>query len=217
MSTAAPNELAIDMRHYDAAYYLNADGQPQPTFDFQPRTLGRAQAIVEAVGLPPGNSILDYGCGLGNMTAAFNRLGYAAIGVDPSPYAIAHMVPGAQGLVRQLGSDGLAAYTDGQFELALAKDVFEHVPIDDIPGVSAELLRVADRLIAVIPTTRPDGTFIFGLYENDPTHVTRLTGSQWLALLAEQCGTVQELPELPPKIRRAGKVAGTVCALVTRR
>ncbi|MET0779831.1 MAG: class I SAM-dependent methyltransferase [Candidatus Saccharimonadales bacterium] len=200
---------------YGNAYYLTQDGCPQTTFDLNDLTVSRAQAIAETAGLSPGDSILDYGCGLGAMTAAFKTLGYDACGVDPSRCAVDNVLTAAKPNVRLLDESSLSGYDDNSFGLALAKDVFEHVPSDEIPELTRQLLRVAARLLLVIPTVGNDGRFIFNLYERDPTHITRLTGQAWLALLAASGAMVQECSYLTPKIRRPDKVAGTLSVLLS--
>jgi hypothetical protein len=150
------------------------------------------------------------------MTAAFNTLGYDALGVDPSPCAIANALPEAGPHVSLLDSPNLDEYATGSFDLALAKDVFEHVPREEVPKLSDELLRVARQLLLVIPIAGEDGKFIFDLYERDPTHVTRLTSKMWMQVLALSSAEVQTCPDLTPKIRRSDKVAGTLSILLSK-
>jgi SAM-dependent methyltransferase len=200
---------------YNAAYYLGADGQPQNTFNFDAaRTLSRAQAVLLSGGVATGELVIDYGCGLGAMTLAFNRLGCPAVGVEQSPWAVANALPEARRYVQALGDTGMTGFRDGSFGLAFSKDVLEHVPEDQIPGLCEELLRVADQAIFVIPTVGKDRRFIFGTYENDPTHVTRLTAPEWLGFLGS-FASVEELPELTRRIRRPDKIEGTVSVLVS--
>jgi len=84
---------------YRAAYYLDTNGRPQNTFAFNDTlTMSRARAIADTANVPAHGRILDYGCGLGALTVAFSRLGYEAVGVDPSSHAIEHALPEARGL-----------------------------------------------------------------------------------------------------------------------
>lgn len=201
---------------YTEAYYTDGAKGPQNTFSFSAQTLPRAQAILEMGAVPPGGHVLDYGCGLGALTAAFNRLECSAIGVELSPYAVANALPEAEGYVQALGAIGLDGFGDASFDLAVAKDVFEHIAEPDILRLSSALLRVARKLLLIIPTVGEDGRFIFNRYEQDPTHVTRLTRAQWLALFSQSGIAVQECPELTPKVRRPDKVAGTLCVLLSQ-
>src|SRR5687768_14116716 len=108
-------------RLYPANYYLGTDGHPQNTFAFNELTVSRAQAIANIAGVPMGGRILDYGCGLGALTAAFIRLGYEATGVDPSPHAVEHALPEAREFVKPLDQYSLSGFEKGSFDLVVAK------------------------------------------------------------------------------------------------
>jgi SAM-dependent methyltransferase len=198
---------------YSAAYYLGPDGQPRSTFSFDPaRDLARAQAIADTGDVPHGGRILDYGCGLGTMTAAFGELGYDVTGVDPSSDAIENALPEARGLVRCLGDTGLAGFPDGEFDLVVAKDVFEHIEEDKLHDLTDEMLRIGQRILAIIPVVDKDRKFIFEPYDHDPTHITRLTRNEWLGFFVYTLA--QDREELTPQIRRPDKVDGTLSLLL---
>jgi len=198
---------------YGADYYLDASGQPQGTFNFIPeRDVHRAQAIADAAGVPAGGRILDFGCGLGTMTVAFNSLGYQAVGVDPSPDAIKNALPQARGLVRQLDHTGLSNFPNDSVDLVLAKDVFEHIDERRLHDLADELICIGGKVLAIIPVVDEDRRFIFDLYERDKTHITRLTRNEWLGFFPHS--DVTDCKELTPKVRRADKVVGTLCLLL---
>jgi SAM-dependent methyltransferase len=52
-------------------------------------TQRECEQIVALLGLAPGASILDAGCGFGRTVGAFTKMGYDATGVDVSPAVIA--------------------------------------------------------------------------------------------------------------------------------
>jgi len=194
---------------YGADYYLDADGQPQKTFAFNDLTLLRAQAIAKAMNVPSGGRILDYGCGLGALTAAFSNLGYDAVGIDPSPHAVEHAVPQAQRLVRHVGRQALFDFDEGIFDLVVAKDVFEHIDERRLHDVADRLLCIGGQVLAIIPVVNEDRKFVFSLYDDDPTHITRLTRNEWLGFFPYT--VAEDYHELTPMVRRADKVAGTLC------
>jgi len=197
-------------RPYAANYYLDTDGYPHNTFAFDDvLTMSRAQAIASAAGVPDGGRVLDYGCGLGALTAAFSRLGYDAVGVDSSPHAIEHALPEARDLVLPLNQQVLSGFEAKTFDLVVAKDVFEHIPQHQLHDVADHLLWLGNQIMAIIPLVGEDRKFIFPLYEDDPTHVTRLTRDEWLGFFPYTF--VEDRQDLTPKVRRADKVASTLC------
>lgn len=205
----------VNQAYYNESYYLNPDGTPQTTFSFNPnQTPSRAQAMAEAADITPGAAVLDFACAQGGMTAAFNNLGFRIKGLDPSEWAIANAVPEARPYVEVLNSNTLSNLENSSFDLAVAKDVLEHVPIAEIPDLSRELLRVARKLLIIIPTVDETGEFIFKPYEQDPTHITRFTHQEWLDLFARLHTSVEECSALTSMIRRPDKVMGTVCILL---
>ena len=199
---------------YDTDYYLNEDGTPRPGFGFDDvRTVQRAEAMLQAAQVPAGGSVLDFGCGIAGLTLGFRRAGADAVGVDTSPYAIENALPEARPYVQTLGHAGLSVYGINKFDLVILKDVIEHVRKEKIPDLIRELSRIARRQLFIIPTTNEQGSFIFPPYNDDPTHVTRLTATAWPQLIAQGGVSVEPKPDLTPQIRRPDKVRGTISVL----
>lgn len=49
-----------------------------------------ADKIITPLGLAPGQTLLDFGCGMGLFSVLFHELGFEVTGVDISPAGIAH-------------------------------------------------------------------------------------------------------------------------------
>lgn len=99
--------------------------------------LGRALArppLGEVAKMQPG-SLLDVGCGRGDIGAAFVRQGWRVVGVDPSASACA--IARARGMEASVGTLGSIRYDDESFDVVVMSHSLEHVP--DTP---AELDRV---------------------------------------------------------------------------
>ncbi|MHB8593501.1 MAG: class I SAM-dependent methyltransferase [Acidimicrobiales bacterium] len=109
---------------------------------------------------------LDVGCATGFVVEVLRELGVDALGVDVSPYAVAHSTPGARGHLRVADLlDGLP-WPDGEFDLVSALETLEHMPPEHIPAVLTELRRVSAGFVyATIPSfganneAGPDGHF----------------------------------------------------------
>lgn len=96
-----------------------------------------------------GLSLLDYGCGAGDMMRVLATLGARGelSGCDVSSGMLeeaARRWPEALGPAPRLaGQDGaLTPFPDGRFDVAVISAVLHHVPVADRPAVYAELGRV---------------------------------------------------------------------------
>ena len=142
--------------HYDDAYwsaaktyrYRNPDGSIEERVYHGPALWwdGAAQlcdALLMALDIAPGASLLDIGCGAGCFTAGFQRRGLDAYGVDISEYAVSKAPTAVRG--RIFHGDAL----DGElpeplrrsFDLCAAFDIVEHIYAPDQP----KLWRAFDR------------------------------------------------------------------------
>lgn len=74
--------------------------------------------------MPPGESILDIGCGRGEFLRGFIRCGLKGFGVDQSPSA-QKMCPGAEVIQSDLENYSLP-YDDARFKYIFSKSVLEH-------------------------------------------------------------------------------------------
>ena len=96
-----------------------------------------------------GLSLLDYGCGAGDLMRVLAGLGARAAfsGCDVSAGMLAEATkrwPGDLGAAPSLAAqDGAVhAFADGQFDIATVSAVLHHVPVAERPAVYAELGRV---------------------------------------------------------------------------
>jgi SAM-dependent methyltransferase len=115
---------------------------------------------------PPGR-LLDVGCGVGDLAAAFGRHGWEAHGIDPSAQAVEHAR--AAGVDAVAGTLDDAPWPDGHFDAILFNHSLEHV---DDPAAAiaaaARLLKRGGLLAIAVPN--------FGSWQR------RLFGSAWFQL-----------------------------------
>jgi len=198
---------------YGAAYYAE-----HYTSGYEAaRDTAHAQAMADAAGLKPGDPVLDFGCGTGALTAAFNELGYPTVGVDFSADAINNAVPEARGRVHLLGGRkglSLSEIPNDAVKLVVARDVFEHIPERQLSEIVEEQLQcIGRRVLAIIPITDENGDFVCKVYERDRTHVTRFPAELWLGFFSS--ATALDLTELTPHIRPSRRqVNGTMSLLL---
>ncbi|PZQ19430.1 MAG: SAM-dependent methyltransferase [Rhodanobacter denitrificans] len=152
----------------------------------------QACAVVEtawldrfAALLPPGGTVLDLGCGIGEPIAA-NLIGrgFRVDGVDASPSLIAHCrvrFPDQHWQVADMRGLDLGRTYAG----ILAWDSFFHLDHDDQRGMFAVFGRHAAAGTALMFTSGPAHGEAIGEYRGEPLYHASLAPEAYRALLAE--------------------------------
>ena len=130
---------------------------------------GRMQWVagrLRALGIAVPETVLDFGCGLGNATPLFLDLLGArrVVGVDVSDGLLERAREAFAGEPRASFHTIAAHEAPGTADLAFVNGVFHHIPVADRP----EALRYVRR------TLRPGGVFAF--WENNPWN----PGTRWI-------------------------------------
>lgn len=135
-------------------------------------------------GVPPGGTVLDLGCGMGEPIAAYVLgTGRAVIGVDSSPSLIAmarERLPQAEWFVADMRQLSLDRRVDG----LLAWDSFFHLTPDDqrrMFDVFASHLAPGARLMF---TSGPSEGEAIGSYHDEPLYHASLEPAEYRSLLA---------------------------------
>lgn len=84
---AVPAPPPPDGSHYAAIGAFQASGYRRNAFARY--TAQEVGVLSRVLGLDPGQSVLDVGCGTGRHVAALRQLGYDAVGLDLSPEVLA--------------------------------------------------------------------------------------------------------------------------------
>ena len=88
-------------------------------YSFTKGTVQEVDHVVAALGLRPGERVLDVGCGPGRHAHELARRGIAVHGIDISP-AFVELAPGARRPARRSSGSTPAAMTfDGEFDAAI--------------------------------------------------------------------------------------------------
>ncbi len=200
---------------YGEGYWMRGEGSCYVNFHYIPEVnYPKAGALVAASRLPKRARVLDYGCGMGAITAALLHFGYEAEGVDSSSWSIEHCADEAKGHVRHIEGSISDTLKGEVFDLVIAKDVFEHIPEDVLPSVVEELMRLAPKIIFFAPVTHErEGKYVIESEEKDETHVTRFTEEDWLNFFPYKHMLCNDVPMI---IRGAENAKGYTCILLER-
>jgi SAM-dependent methyltransferase len=122
-----------------------------PLYDVMTWLLGARPAhrrLVAAAGLAPGQTVLEIGCGTGNLLVAAADAQPAAtvVGLDPDPAALVRARAKARRRngrfrVEQGYADDLP-HPDGSLDRVLSAFMFHHLPADTKPAMLREVRRV---------------------------------------------------------------------------
>ena len=138
------------------------------------RSISEATSICQNIDF---DSCIDYGCAKGFLVKALNLLGKQAIGIDISEYAISHCPPDVKDklflLNKTLGDMNFST------DLLIAKDVLEHVPEQDIPGLLRDFRMICKQAFLTIPLG-DNNLFRIREYEIDVTHITKKDEEWWI-------------------------------------
>jgi ubiquinone/menaquinone biosynthesis C-methylase UbiE len=131
---------------------------------FVNRWLGNRRALLRAVGphLPPGGTLLDVGCGSGDVPAFLHdRLpGHpSAVGLDVKLVHLTAVPPSVRPVV---GDVRRLPFADGSFEVVTASLFLHHFDAPELPALLAGLHRLARRALVVNDLHRALVPWLFG-------------------------------------------------------
>lgn len=100
--------------------------------------------------VPPGASVLDVGCGTGELLALLRARGAGVLaGVELDQQAVAACIGRGLDVIQADVQKGLSAFGAGRFDVALLSQTLQSV--EDVTGVLDELVRIARRAIVSFP------------------------------------------------------------------
>lgn len=167
----------MDGSYFDREYFecgLESGKSAYQNYRWLPDfTLPMTVAMIDYLGIERGQTVLDWGCSKGYLVKAFRLLGRPAFGVDISPYALKNIDPAVEKYCCHV--EFLMKYP---FDFCIAKDVFEHIPINILSNV---LDRIdAKTLFAIIPLGK-DGEYNAFANNIDKSHVICEDKDWWIS------------------------------------
>lgn len=145
----AERHESVDKRLYDEDYYLSSSGCKEYANGSIHRRLLRCVELVE---ICEGDSILDVGCGRGELLGyCASKYGCNAVGVDYSSAAIkltasyrSHYPKGVQQRIKIYQTDAKSGlpFKSGAFDFAFMLDIVEHLYDWELNDILSEIARV---------------------------------------------------------------------------
>jgi len=165
---------------FDESYYTTGNYRNYLSRKFDQQ----AEDLCRVLNLAPFNSILDFGCALGGLVAAFRNRGFPFVfGTDVSVWAI------NEGRRRYgLGPNVLMHYNrqllEQHHDIVLFLDVLEHMPVEELGDVLS-LIR-AEIVVVRAPVSNNEGeNFVLEVSRNDKTHIQCHDKHWWGRLFAK--------------------------------
>jgi SAM-dependent methyltransferase len=160
--------------YYDRDYYeagIESGKSCYQNFRWVPElTIPMAMTMIDLLGIKRDQSVLDFGCAKGYLVRALRMLYRDAWGVDISDYALKHVDPEVKMYCHPVSA------LRREFDFCIAKDVFEHIPVDELKGVLESIN--AKILFAIIPLGGK-GKYFAEANNFDKSHVTCQSDDWW--------------------------------------
>ena len=199
--------LMLSAGAFGEGYYERRENSNYEHYRWRPRLMAvRLSAILLALHTRPGSRILDFGCAKGFYVAWLRARGYDAVGVDISRYAVGCAPSQVRPFIHLLSDDLVFHWIDRPFDLAIAKDVLEHIEPRLLPNVVSMLRAISRQAVITVPVCDERRRFVNVSDERDGTHVTRYSRGEWLELFKPS----QPLPGLCKRLK-GRQARGTLC------
>ena len=134
----------------------------------------RKEDVTRIVAELPRGTILDVGCGRGELLTIANKLGHRSRGIDPVPYLSRPNID--TGCANQL------PYDDLSYDYVVCFDVLEHLIEDDLIPALKEMKRVA-RLACIVSASEDPS-----IHDGVDLHISKRPADDWLKLIKKAWG-----------------------------
>ncbi|MEM3617893.1 MAG: class I SAM-dependent methyltransferase [Candidatus Bathyarchaeia archaeon] len=168
---------------YDEEYYTKGTKSHYGHGKISPYThpiymqVARRQAHILKFLFQP-HKVLVVGCALGYLVRALREIGVKAYGIDISRWAIEHAPKYLKPFLVLGNACDMHMFPTRSFDLVVAYDVLEHIPMPNLSRAISECCRVCNEFFVFNGVIRDDGI--------DKSHVSVFPPEWWIAQVACQ-------------------------------
>jgi protein-L-isoaspartate(D-aspartate) O-methyltransferase len=170
---------------YDKDYFENGIKMQKSGYEnyrwLPDRIYKEVRAVINLLGIEPGQTVLDFGCAKGYWVRGFREYGINAFGCDTSDYALLT----ADETVRAYLTKDIP---DRKFDYIVSRNTFEHLSEKELERVLKKFTKMTNIIFFTVPLINPQ-TKEYVMQVPDITHKIRWTNAQWLTC-AEKCGWI---------------------------
>lgn len=134
-------------------------------------------------------TLLDVGCGTGELVRILRKLGVDAKGLEVSHEAIELSDQSVRSFLQFGDISKKTAYADGAFEMVVSFDVLNHLERSEIKNVVTETARIAKKLVLHKIYTKENSLYEL-THTTDPSHLSVLTQGFWYRMFLSLPGVI---------------------------
>lgn len=168
----------------EISLYANYRWLPELTIPF-------CFSLIEKLNIKETDTILDFGCAKGYTVKGLRLLYRQAWGCDISEYAISQSPTEIKKYLIHLQDSEDLLDLNNKFNWVISKDVFEHIPYNNIGNTLKKINRICDNLFCAVPLAE-NHKYIIPDYEKDITHVIRENIEWWSDLFVSHNFEIKE-------------------------
>ena len=169
-------QQAVEAKHYDDEYFVSDWRADDNSYELETRRRveGRNPALIREVFEP--TRVLDVGCGPGALMELLRELGVHADGIDFSQH-VRSLAPEAVRERIVVGPVTESHVPDRSYDLAICREVFEHLTVLQVRQTVAAMCRASSRFVYVTTRFHPDPESLLDFttqFDVDASHITLL-------------------------------------------
>jgi len=169
---------------YDKDYFENGIKTGKSGYEnyrwLPDRIYKEIRAVINLLGINPGDTVLDFGAALGFWVKGFRHYNIQAYGCDTSEYALSHGDPEIKDYLFNKILDNDA------FDFIVSRNTLEHIEETELEKILKKFHKTTDVVFFTVPLIDPQTKdYVFQM--PDITHKIKWTNAEWVKF-CEDCG-----------------------------